>query len=79
MKRYLKTLYSGINLLDKSLFFLILVELDEDEDLDEEDIVDVVNEFFEIFVIFFVGVEKVWNFMGFFYFMLILYLWKFKI
>lgn len=79
MKRYLKTLYSGINLLDKSLFFLILVELDEDEDLDEEDIVDVVNEFFEIFVIFFVGVEKVWNFVGFFYFMLILYLWKFKI
>lgn len=68
MKRYLKTLYSGINLLDKSLFFLILVELDEDEDLDEEDIVDVVNEFFEIFVIFFVGVEKVWIFMGFFLF-----------
>lgn len=59
MKRYLKILYSGINLLDKNLFFLILVELDEDEDLDEEDIVDVVNEFFEIFVIFFVGVEKV--------------------
>lgn len=59
MKRYLKTLYLGINLLDKSLFFLILVELDEDEDLDEEDIVDVVNEFFEIFVIFFVGLEKV--------------------
>lgn len=59
MKRYLKILYSGINLLDKSLFFLILVELDEDEDLEEEDIVDVVNEFFEIFVIFFVGVEKV--------------------
>lgn len=55
----MKILYSGINLLDKNLFFLILVELDEDEDLDEEDIVDVVNEFFEIFVIFFVGVDKV--------------------